>query len=92
MAGGLIEDSGAVLDPAPLLVVGSEINPPQPGERNCRGTHRAGLQRDIQIKIGQTSLSCRPGALPDDQHFRVISRIVGGLYRIPGPGNNLSRS
>ena len=43
VAGRLLENARAMLDPTALRIVGAEIEPPQPREADGLRTHRAGL-------------------------------------------------
>src|SRR5690242_6297388 len=53
MAGRRREEADAVLDRPALLVGGAEIEPPDAGKRHRRRTHRARLQRHIEIAVGE---------------------------------------
>ena len=87
MACGLFEDPGTVLDAAALGVVGTEKQPPHPGQRNRRRAHGAGLQGYIQIALVQM-----PAGFADHQHFGVRGGIVQFLAAVAGPGNDAPRA
>src|SRR5260370_227797 len=53
MAGRLVEDARTVLDTAAFRIVGGEIKPADAGKTDRRGAHRARLQGDIKIAIGE---------------------------------------
>src|SRR6267154_5208604 len=76
MAGRLLEDARAVLDSAALRIVGGEIKPPDTSERYRRGTHRAGLQRDIEIAPGEPFHAEPGGAGAQGQHLGMGGRVM----------------
>src|SRR5260221_8386738 len=53
VAGRLREDARPVLDPAAFRIVGAEIDPAHPEQSDRRGAHRARLERDMEIVIGE---------------------------------------
>src|SRR5437762_1550741 len=76
MAGRLLEDPRAVLDPATFRVVGSKIQPPDMGERNRRGAHRTGLQCHMEIATGQPLHAESRSTGAQHQHLGMRRRIV----------------
>src|ERR1051325_7900981 len=90
VAGRPVEDSWPVLDTAALRVVGAEIEPTNPGEPDRRGTHRAGLQRYIEIAAGK-ALDAEPdGGGAQNQHLGVGGRIVIALDAVAGSRDDLT--
>src|SRR5438045_8595639 len=76
MTGRLVEDVGPMLDAAALWVIGGEIEPPDPRQRDRRGAHWARLQAYIQVAAGQ-SLQPEPrGPGAQGQHLGMRGRIV----------------
>src|SRR6266571_5580234 len=69
VAGRLVEDARAVLDPAALCIVGGEIEPADPREPDRRGAHRARLQRDVEIAVSELLHPQLPGAFAQRQHL-----------------------
>jgi hypothetical protein len=71
VAGRLVENARAVLDAAPLGVIGPKIDSPQARERDRRRAHRAWLERDVEIAIEQTLGLKRRTSTPDRDDLRV---------------------
>ena len=80
MAGRLLEDAGAVLDPAALGVGGTEVEPAQPGEGDRLRAHGARLQRDVDVAVGtRRALPRSVGRSADSQHLGVRRRVDAWL-------------
>ena len=79
MAGAAREDPRAVLDAAALGILGTEIDPPQPGEARRCGAHRARLQRDVEIAAHQPWRARLAARRPDHQNLGMGGRICALL-------------
>ena len=88
IAGRLVEDARPVLDAAALWVVGGEIEPADAGERDRGGAHRARLQRDVEIAIGEPFDAQPGGTGAQYQHLGVRGRIMITLDPVAGGGND----
>ena len=91
MTGGQIEDAGAMFHPAPLRIRGTINQPPQPGEANCGGTHRARLEGDVKIKTIKAFRPQSLGSRTNHQHLGVSSRIAQLDDAITGHRHSLAR-
>jgi hypothetical protein len=49
IGGLLVEKAGAVFDGAAFWIISPEIEPPQAGQRNRPGAHRARFEGDVEI-------------------------------------------
>ncbi len=65
-----------MLDAAALRVIGTEKQPPDPRQGNRLGAHGAGLERDIQIAVGQPRCGQFARRYPDRQQFRMGRRVT----------------
>ena len=88
MAGRLREKARPVLDGAAFRIARGEIEPPHPGKRDRRRAHGAGLQRHVQIAIGQPLRAKRAAGFADRQNFGVRCRIVGLQHPVAGAGDD----
>ena len=69
VAGGLGEKPRSVVDRAALGVGRGVVEAADAGVADGAGAHRAGLQRDIEIAIGEPGVSEPARGLADRQHF-----------------------
>src|SRR5689334_16951570 len=76
MAGWLLENARTVLDPAAFGIVGAEINPPDLRQRDRRRTHRAWLQRHVEVAAGQPLHPESGGAGAQRQHLGMRRRVA----------------
>src|SRR5215475_7459406 len=68
MAGRSREEANAALDRAALGIGRAIVEAPDSGKRDCRRTHRAGLECHVKIAVGEP-LGCEhAGGLADRQH------------------------
>ena len=79
MVGGrLVEQVRAVLDGAPFRIVGAEIEPAQVGQGDCRGAHRARLEGDVEIALGEMLGSEPQNGSAQHQHLGMCRRVAIG--------------
>ena len=72
----LVENAGPVLNAAALRIACCKINPADTRKRNRRRTHRARLQRDVEVAPYQPLLAKSLARLADHNDFGVRRRIV----------------
>lgn len=53
VAARLLKEPDAMIDRPAFRIIGAVIDPTQPGSGDGRGTHRARLERDIEIEARQ---------------------------------------
>ena len=90
VAGLLREEPRPAAHRTALLILRSEIQPPDPRERNRSRAHGAGLQRHIKIGLAEPLIAerCRPFA--DDQHFGMRGRVAQLAGAVAGAGDDLA--
>src|SRR5262249_43891870 len=84
LAGRGGEEPHPALDRAALGVDGAVIDPSDAGERDRRRAHGAGLERDVEIAVGEPLAAerrCRP---PDRHHLGMRGRIALGEGAVAG--------
>ena len=90
VAGRRGEEPHAVVDRAALRVGGAVVEPPDAGERHRRGAHGAGLERHIEIAVGQPFGAERGGGLADRDHLRMGGRVAVGERAVAGLRDHLA--
>lgn len=97
MASRLRIEAYAVVDGPALRVLRTVVEPANTGEGNGRGTHRARLQRHIEIGAGQALLAKLFASHANDGDFGMrghiveLARTIAGC-RDHGPVNHQNRS
>ena len=86
MGGRLVEQARAMLDRAGFRIIGAEVQPAQAGQGDRRGTHRAWLEGDIEIALGEMRGAEPRGAGAQHQHLGMRGRIAIGLDPVAGGG------
>src|SRR6516162_754494 len=86
VGGRLVEQARAMLDRAAFRVVGAEIEPAQAGQGDRRGAHRARLEGNVEIALGEMLGGELRGAGTQYQHLGMRGRIVLGLDAVAGGG------
>jgi hypothetical protein len=89
VAGGGAEKADAVFHRPALRIDRAEIKPAQAGKRYRRRTHRAGLQRHIEIAIRQPLAAERARGLADREQFRVRAWVPVGQRAIAGTADHI---
>src|SRR6266481_3696771 len=89
VASRLVEDARAVFDPAAFCIVGGEIEPADPRQADRRGTHRAGLQRNVEIATAEPLCPEPRGTLAQHQHLGMRGRVVVALDPVAGSGDDV---
>src|SRR6266851_3103167 len=89
VAGRLVEDPRAVLDPAAFRIVGGKIEPADPRQADRRGAHRAGLQRHVEIAAGEPLCAEPRGTFAQHQHLGMRGRVVVALDPVAGSGDDV---
>src|SRR5205814_394792 len=80
--GRLVEDARPILDAAAFGIGRAVVEPPYPGKGNGLGTHRAGLERDVEIALDQSRGAERLGRLTDRQQPGLRGRTAIGLAAV----------
>src|SRR5580698_9694583 len=88
VTGWLIEDTRSVLHAAALWIVGAKIEPADARQRDRRGAHRAGFERDIEVAAVELLLTEPRRRLAQHQHLGVRGRIALALDPIAGGGDH----
>src|SRR5262249_23820049 len=83
-AGRRGEIAHAVLDRAALGIGGAVIDPSDAGERDRRRAHGAGLERHVEIAVGQPLAAQRLRRAADRHHLGMRGRIAIGKRAIAG--------
>ena len=91
MAGGLLEETGAVGDSAALWIAGPEDQAADPRVTDRAGAHGARLEGDQQRQARQTVVADRAGRRSQRQDLGVGGGIPQGDRRVPGPSDQGSR-
>lgn len=76
MAGWLAEKPRSMFYGSAFFVSCTEIETPDPGERDCTGTHGARLKGYIEIALGQPLTSERGAGCADHEDFGMGGRIA----------------
>jgi hypothetical protein len=79
-----------MLDRAALGVISAEIEPAHTRQSDCSGTHGAGLERDIEIRVGQALLTQAPRRGLQDQQLGVSCGILQFLDTVVVPGQHFT--
>ena len=88
VAGGGLEDPGAVIDAAALRVVGAENQAADAEQADGVGAHRAGLQRDDQVAVWQARAAAPGGGGAQGEDFGVGGGVVVLLRAVAGAGED----
>ena len=80
----LVKEARAVLDRAGFRIIGAEIQPAQAGQGDRRGTHRARLEGDIKIALGEMRGAEPRSAGTQCQHLGMRGRIAIDLDPVAG--------
>ena len=88
VAGGLLENTRAMIDATPFGVIGPEVQSADSCERDCRGAHGAGLQRHVEITTVQPWRAGQLGRFADYQHFGMGRGIVQFFHLVSRCGQN----
>ena len=84
MAGRRGEKPHAVVHRAALRIGRAVVEPPDARERNRGRAHGAGLERHVEIAVGQPLGAERGGGLPDRQHLGMRGRIAVAQGAVAG--------
>jgi len=88
VAGPLTEDARPVLDAAAFWIRGTPVETPQASQRDGGRTHRAGLERNIDIGTVEALRAAHGTGLTNGQHLGV-RRGIGELARaVAGTGEH----
>lgn len=83
-------EADAALDGAAFRVGSTEIEPPDPCERNGGGAHGAWFQRHVEVATGEPfGGECR-GGVADCDHFRMSGRVEVGDGAVAGRRDDLA--
>jgi len=88
VTGRLCEDAGSVIHAPALLVGCAVIEASEPRKRDRPRTHRARLQRHIEIAARQPFRSQRRAGLPDREKLGVSRRVFQFEGPVPRPRDN----
>ena len=84
MAGRRREEAHAVLHRAALRIGGAVVEPADARKRDRRRAHGAGLERHVEIAVGQPLRAERGGRLPDRQHLGMRGRVAVAQGAVAG--------
>ena len=90
VAGGLVENLGAMDHRAPLGIAGGEHQAADAGVADSPGAHGAGLQSDHQRQASQAIITQGLGRLPQGENLGVGGRIVTRDRGVMGGGDDLA--
>ena len=88
MAGGLVEDAGAMLDTAALGIGGAKIEPADAEQGYGLSAHGAGLKGDVEVAAGKPGIAQVGGGGPKRQHLGVGRGIVALFRPVAGGGQH----